>query len=46
MISIDDKVIERKHKREQQINKCKGCVWAMKQDGFIVCPFVGCIKSE
>lgn len=45
MTSID-KVIERKHKREQQVEKCKGCEWAMKQDGFIVCPFAGCIKSE
>ena len=40
-----DKIIERKHKRELQINKCKGCVWAMKQEGYIVCPFVGCIQA-
>mgnify|MGYP000987243531 FL=1 len=43
MIDID-KIIQNKHKREQQIKKCSICEWGMKQDGIIVCPFVGCIK--
>lgn len=39
------KLIENKHKREQQINKCQGCVWGQKQEGVIVCPFSECMKS-